>query len=297
MRTYLLFRLAGFLAPLIPRRLGYALLGVVAVLMYHVRTGNRRMIECNVRRVLGAQASPAEVATVVRRIFHNLLKNYFDLFWLPAQKTEHVARLLTTRGLEHLSEALAYGRGVIVVSAHMGNQEIMTQVKAITDLKLTLIVEHVKNERLFRYTTSLRRTSGIRMIPQDGALREIFRALKRNEGIGLVFDRDVTESGRVLPFFGAPARLPDGYAILSLKLGSPVLPAFVVRQADDSYVVHVEPPIMFEGKSDNDEDVRRAMTSVGKIIERYIRTYVDQWVYFHYVWEQDKQRPEGTSAV
>jgi len=295
MVVYLLFRLAGILAPLVPRRLGYALLGVAAAVMYRVKAANRRMIQCNVRHALGPDADPAQVERVARRIFHNLLKNYFDLFWLPAQPTEKIAQQVTLHGYENIQRAFALGKGAIAVSAHIGNQELMTQVRAITDSKVTLVAEHVKNERVFRYISSLRQSSGIRLIPQDGALREIFRALKRNEAIGLVFDRDVTDSGRVVPFFGAPARLPDGYAILALKLGAPVIPAFVVRQPDDSYAAYVEEPLLFQGRADNEEDVQRVMMSVAKVIEPYITRFIDQWVYFHYIWEDDKERQQGAS--
>ena len=290
MLAYLLCRLAGIVAPRVPRRLGYALMALVAAVAYRFSAGNRRMIQCNLRRALGGGADPERVDQVARHIFHNLLKNYFDLFWLPAQSEETMARLITVHGIENAHDALTLGKGLIAVSAHMGNQEVMIQVRAITELKLTLVVEHVKNERVFRYLTSLRQMSGIHLIPHDGALKELFRALKRNEVIGLVFDRDIAGSGRIAPFFGQPARLPDGYAILALKLGAPVVPAFIVRQSDDSYAAYVEKPLRFEGRADNDEDVERVMVSVGKVVEDYITRFVDEWVYFHYIWEEDKGR-------
>jgi len=290
MRTYLLFRLAGMVAPLIPRRFAYTLLGLVSAVWYCLAAGNRRMIQANVRHVLGPTAHPAEVDRVARRIFHNLLKNYFDLFWLPAQRPEAIARLVTIHGYENANAALAAGKGAILVSAHLGNQEMMSQARALSDLKLTAVVEHVKNERVFRYLLSLRQSSTVRLIPQDGALKELLRALKRNEIIGLVFDRDVTESGRIIPVFGSPARLPDGYAILALRHGVPIIPAFVVRQPDDTYAGYVEKPMTFEGNANNDDDVRRVMMSVGAVVEKYLRAYIDQWVYFHYVWEDDKER-------
>jgi lauroyl/myristoyl acyltransferase len=292
MRTYVLFRLAGLLAPLLPRRAGYALMGLAARLMYRLNRGHRVMIQANVRRVLGEDASDEAVGRVARRIFHNLLKNYFDLFWLPAQPAEKIARLVTVHGMENADDALDKGKGIIAVSVHIGNQEVMTQVRSITDRKLTVIGEHLKPERVFRYVMALRQPSGIRIIPQDGALREIIQSLKRNEIIGLVFDRDATDSGRVIDFLGSPAKLPDGYALLALKYGAPIVPAFILRQPDDTYAARIEKPMFFEGRPTSDEDVRHVMDSVAAVAERYIRTYLDQWVYFHYVWEEDKERTQ-----
>jgi KDO2-lipid IV(A) lauroyltransferase len=290
MATYVLFRLAGLVVPLIPRRLGYALMGVLAALFYRLSGSSRSMIQCNVRHVLGASARPSEVDRVARRIFHNLLKNYFDLFWLPAQPADKIARMVSVHGLENIKDAFGMGKGVVAVSMHIGNQEVMTQVRAVTDQRLTVVAEHVKNERLFRYLVSLRQTSGIHLIPNDGALMELLRALRRGEAIGLVFDRDVAGGGRVIPFFGSPACFPDGYALLALRHGVPVLPSIIVREPDDSYAAYIEKPMLFQGNARNDEDVRRVMASVGVVAERFVARFLDQWVYFHYVWEDDKER-------
>jgi lauroyl/myristoyl acyltransferase len=293
MVVYLLFRLAGFVAPRIPRRLGYAFAGVASALMYRMSAGSRRMMQCNVRRALGAEANSAEVERITKRIFHNLVKNYFDLFWMPAQSDEKMAKLITVYNYDNCRAAIARGKGMIAVSAHLGNQEVMIHARAITEFNLTLVVEHLKNERVFNYLVSLRSgKSGLHMVPQDGALRELFRALRRNEIIGLVFDRNVSGAGRIAPFFGQPARLPDGYAVLSLKLGAAIVPAFIVREPDDSYSVHVEKPIVIEGKADNDADVLRVMASVGEVVERFVSAHIEQWVYFHYVWEEDREREQ-----
>jgi lauroyl/myristoyl acyltransferase len=290
LRTYILFRLAGMVAPHIPRRVGYALMGLLAGLMYRLGRRNRDMIQSNVRHVLGAQASAEEVDAVARRIFHNLLNNYFDLFWLPGQRTEKIAPLMETHGEEHIAEAAALNKGIIAVTLHLGNQELMTQFKTISERRLNVVVEHVNNERVFRYLVSLRQSPGINIIPVDTGVREMFRALKRNEAVGLVFDRDINGSGRVIPFFGSPARLPDGYAVLALRLGAPILPGVAVRTPAGGYALYLEKPMFFEGRANNDEDVRRVMATVAPVAERLVSRYLDQWVYFHYVWEDDKER-------
>jgi KDO2-lipid IV(A) lauroyltransferase len=267
---------------------------LAAFLLYRLNTRSRDMIQSNVRHVLGPETGAEAVERTAQRIFHNLLKNYFDLFWLPAQSTEKVSRLITVEGYEYAHAALAGKKGAIAVTLHMGNQEIMTQLRALTDYKLTVVAEHIKPERVFQYLVSLRQHSGIQLIPSDGALRELLRALKRGEIIGLVFDRHVSDQGRVIPFFGSPARLPDGYAVLALKYGAPVLPVFVVRQAGedgDTYAAHITPPIWTAADDVCcDEDVEKMMMTVGKVMEEYARRFLDQWVYFHYVWEDDKER-------
>jgi len=293
MIAYYAYRLAGMVVPLIPRRVGMLLMAAAASLAYRFSAGNRAMIQANLRHVLGdSDARSRERAA--RGVFCNLFKNYFDLFWLPKQPRQKLAHLVRVHGLDRVLPALAQGKGAIAVAGHLGNVELMSQVRVIGDFKVTAVAEHVRPERLYRYLLSLRQTSGIRLIAQDGALRELFRALQRGEVVALAFDRDVTDSGRVIPLFGSPAKLPDGYAILSLKYGVPLVPVFIMRGADDTFDVFLEQPLTFHGRPDSDEDVRRVMTSVAAVFERYIARYPDQWVYFHYVWEDDKQHKRET---
>lgn len=301
MLLYALFRIAGVVAPLIPRRAGYALMGVAARLIYAINGRSRRMIQCNLRHVLGPEASEADIDRTARRIFHSLLKNYFDLFWLPAQRPEDIAGLMTVHGRENANAAFAMNKGVIAVTVHLGNQEMMTQMTPLTGYAITIVAEHIKPERVYQYLVSLRQNNGVHIVPQDGALREIFRALKRNEAIGLVFDRDVTDSGRVIDYFGAPAKLPDGYAILALKTGAPILTGAAVRDPGDRYGLYLNPPMVFTGRADNDDDVKRVMRWVGATMEQYTSQFLEQWVYFHYLWEADKERvaseqQQGTQA-
>jgi KDO2-lipid IV(A) lauroyltransferase len=169
----------------------------------------------------------------------------------------------------------------------------MTHAELITDRQVTVVVEHIKPEKLYQYILSMRRRGGMRLIAEDGALRELFRALRRGEAIALAADRDVTESGRVIPFFGAPAKLPDGYALLALKFGCPVLPSFIIRAPGDRFEIHIAEPMLFQGRADQPSDVQAVMASVVGVTEKYIERYIDQWVYFHYVWEDGKNDKDG----
>ena len=101
MLSYIAYRLAGVLVPLLPRRLGYGLIALAAALMYRLGAGSRRVIHANLRHVLGPQASAAQIDAVARRIFRNLLKNYFDLFWFPAQPEKTIERLITVRNYHY----------------------------------------------------------------------------------------------------------------------------------------------------------------------------------------------------
>jgi lauroyl/myristoyl acyltransferase len=111
------------------------------------------------------------------------------------------------------------------------------------------------------------------------------RALKKNEIVGLASDLDITKSGIVVNFFNAPARLPDGYAQLALKTGAPILPAFCVRKADNTFEGYAEPALELKSTGDFAADVRAGVEQIVRIMEKWIGAHPEQWVMFHKIWE------------
>jgi lauroyl/myristoyl acyltransferase len=287
MLSYYLYRLSGFVLPLIPPRVGYGLATRLGDLLYHLNKGARANIYDNVIHILEARSqnpkassrqAAGDIEAIVRGVFRSMAKNYYDLFRVPTLSLVDIARLVKVEGWEHVERALSKGKGLIVVSAHFGNIDIVAQMLALRETPIVVPAEHLKPEVLHRYICSLRASKGIRLIPIDGPLFELFRALRRNEVVGLAADRDITESGIVVDFFGAPARLPDGYAQLSLRTGAPIIVGFSQRLLDNTFVAHLEPPLELEVTGDRDRDVRAGVERVVAIMERYIGEQPEQWV-------------------
>lgn len=128
----------------------------------------------------------------------------------------------------------------------------------------------------------------MKIIPVDGPLLGLVRSLKRKEIIGLAADLDVTRSGLVVDFFGDPTRLPDGYARLSLRTGAPILPAFSLRQPDNTFEAYAEPAVELRVTGNLEADVRAGVEQVVRIMEKWIGAHPDQWVMFHRIWEDGK---------
>lgn len=289
--SYYLYRAMGFLVPRVPVRLGYVLASLAGDLLYRLEGGIRSAIRDNVTHILtyqrgGVAPSPGEVEGVVRQVFRNLAKNYHDLFRLPRLDLDELERSVKVEGWEHLEEALGHGKGLIIASAHFGAFDVVAQILASRRIPIVLPAEHVRPERLFRYLCDLRMSKGIRLIPVDGPLLELFRALRRGEAVGLALDRDITQSGIVVEFFGAPARLPDGYAQLALRTGAPLVLAFCRRLPDNTFQAWVEPPIWLTSSGDRDRDVREGVKKAVAVMERYIGRYPEQWVITRSIWRE-----------
>jgi len=214
-----------------------------------------------------------------------MAKNFYDLFRTQTLDLAEVDRLVKVEGQEQLDRALSKGKGLILIAAHFGSIDVVAQVLALWEIPIVGPAEHLKPEALFQYICSLRGNKSFRLIPIDGPLFELFRALRRNEIVALAADRNIAGSGIVVDFFGAPARLPDGYAQLSLRTGAPIIVGFSQRLPNNTFVAHFEPPLELEATGDRDGDARAGVEKVVAIMERYIGEQPEQWVMSEPLWQ------------
>ena len=289
--SYYGYRVLGTIVPWLPPRVGYALLCRLGDLAYSCSTASRENVYDNLRHVLGPQADPARRARTARAIFRNQARNYFDLFRLPRLGPEQIERLVTVHGWEHLEQALASGKGVVLVTAHFGNVDVVVQGFAVRQYRVTAAAEHLKPERLFQYVTSLRASKGVQLVPADGFLRPLFRALQQNEIVGIAADRNLIGDGSVVSLFGAPALLPDGHVRLALRTGAKLMTAFALRRPDNRFEAYVEPPLALEDSGDQERDVALGMARLVAVLEKYIGRFPEQWVMFQPVWKVPATTP------
>ena len=282
---YLLYRLAGAILRHIPPRWGYPFFSFIGDLIYRFHSRARQIVQENLRHVLGHKSDKAAIEETSRQLFRNSLKNYYELFHQRTLSREEMRASHTVKGLEHIEEALAQGKGLVLTTAHFGSPDgLICLVASLFSCRVTAPAEHLRPERLFRYVVSLREKGGITLLPADGPLLGLFRALKRNEIVAVAADRDTTESGIMVDFFGAPARLPDGHVQLAMRTGAKLALAFGRREPDNSYTIEIHPPLELEDTGDFKRDVRANMEKVVAGLERVIRQHPEQWLIFYSPW-------------
>jgi len=285
MLSYYLYRILGAIVPKLPPRFGYWLFGQLGVLASLLARGARSAVEDNMRHVLGSAVDPEHLRHVVRSVFINQARNYYDLFRVPSIPDAQIKELVTIVGQEHLEAALAEGRGAVLVSIHFGNMDIVAQAAVIYSYPIVIVAEHLKPDILYRYVCSLRASKGITIIAADSFLKPIFRALAQNQFIALAADRETTGGGTIAEFFGAPALVPDGYVRLALRAGVPVVPAVSFRQPDNTFVAYVEPPLKMEKTGNAPQDIQINVRRVLAVLERYIAAQPEQWILFQPIWQ------------
>jgi lauroyl/myristoyl acyltransferase len=259
-------------------------LDAIGDLAFRLNRDARRAVEENLLQVLGRPDRRWRWA--VRAAFRHGARNYYDTFRIPTLTAADIRRLVPVDGREHLDRALAGGRGAILVGAHLSSLAIGGQAVAARGYRVNAVVEPVDPPELLRFLSRLRAGVGVRAVPLGPRLTsQLLAALRRNEVVGLIVDRDVASSGIPVPFFGRPARLPPGPALLSLRGGAPILPAIIVRRPDGSFAGLVEEPVCVPRVGTLRADVSAITRAVTARLEYYIGKYPEQWTVFQPVWE------------
>ncbi|HEY0492537.1 MAG TPA: hypothetical protein VGD57_03625 [Candidatus Dormibacteraeota bacterium] len=282
--TYIGFRLIEGAIARIPRRLAYALGVVISTLAFPLLARQRKALESNLSHVRPDLPSP-QVRKLAWKNWLNYTKAWIDFFKIPRMNRAKLTGLLKPIGLENLDLAMASGKGVIVVAPHMGSWELAAASWAASFGQIGVMVEQIEPRRLFNHVFRVRSKMGIKVIPlsQTGA-RDIIRMLKDGRMVVLAMDRDILNTGQSFLFFGQAAKFPTGPVEIALKTGAPILPAFCVRDQDDSYVAVGGKPLFLTKSEDHAGDVRSAMEDILRTFEGYIKMYPDQWHVLEPIW-------------
>jgi KDO2-lipid IV(A) lauroyltransferase len=273
----------------LPTRAAYAIARAVADLSYPFQGRSRRHVKDNMRHVLGPDTSEKEVSRAAREVFRNITRYYADLIRLPRTDPHRLLEQdLNVHGLENLENALAQGKGVVLVSAHYGNTELTVQALAALDIYAYVLTEPLQPRQLSDLTHRLRSTHGhiyrpVSMSSVKGALRY----LRQGGLVAILCDRDIQKTGQLLPLCGCPARFPVGAAMLAVRTGAQVVPAFSQRRGPGRNEVWIEPPLPLERTGDEEHDVRAITEKILARFEEYLRRDPGQWTVLEPVWGQE----------
>jgi lauroyl/myristoyl acyltransferase len=284
MGNYLLYLLGQWLVFALPLRLSYAVAVFLSDVNYLFASSDRKAVMGNLRAIF-PDKSTAELRAIRRRMFRNFAKYLVEFFLFPRIDAEFIRRKVRVEGLEHVDAALAKGKGVVFLTAHLGNWELGGLVMAQLRPPLYAVALKHANPKVNDFFDRRRLDKGLVVVPLGKAVKQCMQALQANKLVALVGDRDFTGKGEILPFFGKKAVFPAGPAAFALREGSALIPGMMIRQPDDTFVMHLGPPVRLESHSgDFREDVRATIREYTHTIESFIRTYPDQWFMFRRFW-------------
>jgi KDO2-lipid IV(A) lauroyltransferase len=273
----------SWLAGVVPRGVAEPVCRAAGLVWYAAAPTAREAVRDNLRHVLGRQPRKLEVA----RVFQHGAFNYWDTFAIPHVNHAALLEIVDVHGAEHLAAAHAQGRGIVACTAHLGSVAFVGQIVPALGYPMVGLIEPLATPEVFEFFARQRNAQGARLLPiGTGALRELLLALRRNEVVGLVTDRDVTGTGPFVPFFDASTRFPDGGAALSVRTGAPVIIAISTRQANGRFSALFEPLPPFAMTGDTKQDVLALTQAVARRLEYHIANHPEQWTVFQKRWPE-----------
>lgn len=281
---YYIYAAGYYLAKILPIRICYLIADTVAICYYFFSGRDAIEIRENLEHVLGENSDQRIIKIYTFRIFRNFAKYLADFFKTPVLSEKYILKNIDVRGREKLDAALERGKGVILLSPHLGNWELGAAAIAAMGYPVNAIVLPHKDKRINDFFVKQRALNGIRSIPVGMGIKECFRNLRRNETLAIAGDKDYTNGGITTKFFGKEAVMPKGPAAIALKTDSPIVPVVLIRREDNSFSLIFEDPIIYSTKGDKDTDIKELMSLYLPSFEKYIRMYPGQWYAFKRIW-------------
>ncbi|MEP6851406.1 MAG: phosphatidylinositol mannoside acyltransferase [bacterium] len=190
-----------------------------------------RQLRANLRRVVGPAVPEADLDAIVGAGLRSYARYWRETFRLPSMDRASVLARTSTSGAEHIDAGLAAGRGVILALPHSGNWDIAGVWLIDRGVPFTTVAERLRPESLFNRFVAYRESLGFEIVALHGGERtptEVLRQRLQGGGcVCLLADRDLSRSGMEVDFFGEPARMPPGPALLAARTGAALLPVCV----------------------------------------------------------------------
>lgn len=283
MVNYFLYRIGQFIAMNLPLKICYKIAVFVSDLHYIFADVDRKLVRENLEAIFPDKPK-REVRRLRIRMARNFAKYLADFFRFEMIDREYIKKNIRIENIQYFDEALAKKKGIIVLTAHLGNWELGGVVISLLGYPFWVVALTHKDKRVDRFFNYQREMKGIKVIPLSKAVRQGMDILKQKKMLALVGDRVFTGSGIILDFFGKPTLFPQGPAALSLKTGAIIVPGFMLRNEDDTFTLRIEKPIEFNPTGDKERDMKELTGQYKILFEDYIRRFPDQWYMFKKFW-------------
>ena len=222
---------------------------------------------------------------LARRASQQLGMTLVELPRLLASPLEATLARIGLDGIEHLHAAMKASGRALLLTAHLGNWEILCAAHRLTEYGLSVVVRPLDAPWLDAITARLRRRTGVEIIDKRGALRPVLEALRRGQMVGILMDQNAARrEGVFVDFFGYPASTSRSIAVLALRTGAPIVPIFARRLADGAHRVIIRPALPMPAGNDAETAAVELTARCTAEIERAIREAPDQWLWSHDRW-------------
>ncbi|MEW6170307.1 MAG: lysophospholipid acyltransferase family protein [Candidatus Omnitrophota bacterium] len=283
MFQFLLYKLGYFLATRLSLKSSYRLAKILSTAQYFFSRTDRNTVKNNLKAIF-PDKSDKEITKITKQVFINFGKYLADFLRFSKMDEKIIKSKVKVEGLQYVDEVLSQGKGIIAITAHLGNWELAGITMGLLGYKIMGVVLAHSDSNVDRFFNNQRMINNLEVCTLGRAAYFCLAALKENKMIALVADRDFTEHSVVIDFLNKKAMLPKGPATFHLKTGAPIIGGFLVRLPDDSFKFTFEKPFIFKLSGEKEKDIEAITQQYAQTIEKYIRQYPEQWYMFRKFW-------------
>jgi KDO2-lipid IV(A) lauroyltransferase len=282
-----LFKILG----LVPRKWALILGDCMGQIIFLADKKHREIALNNLAHAFGHKKKPHEIRLLAKQVFKNLVQVLFEIGWSLRLKREDFSKHFHIEGLSRLRTAYEKGKGVLLLTGHMGNWELLSIIGAMSGYPNSIVVRPLDFGPLEEFFRKFRTRFGTKLIATKHSMRTVLRSLEERHMVGLLMDQNVDwYEGVFVDFFGRLACTNKGLAILALKTGAPVVPLFLVRD-QIGFKAEFGPELPLIQTGDKIKDVEANTEQYNQVIESFIRRYPDQWFWLHQRWKTRPYQP------
>lgn len=268
----------------IPRGLAIFFGAVIGYTTFFIFKKDRLKAERHLALVYGEKISNLKRKSIAKNSFINFGKNIAEVFRFKKYYRSQIQSLVDIEGLEYFDEVYNRGKGVIGVTGHIGNFELLAAYFANQGYKAAAIGRRMYDKRLDKILVDNRLSLGVVNIDTQESPRRFLKVLKDGYALGVLIDTDsMRVRSEFVPAFGRLSYTPVGQTILGLKTGAGFIPVACVRNGK-RYKIIVRPEIKIERTDDFDKDVYNLTKKCTEALEEIINDYKDQWIWIHNRW-------------
>lgn len=274
------------LSPVLGRHCAFSLGWCLGTLFYYFGFYRRRRTHQNISMVYGERIGKAEKRRIARRCYAYAGAFLLELFSVSRKKPKKFPDMVMIKGRENLDKALERKKGVILFSAHIGNFPFLG-IRLARMYPITTLLAPAKNPHAEELLIKIRRRLGLPFIHAIAG-REVvvscLRAIRSNRVLWTLIDQKY-HKGIVVDFLGHPAQVSPIAVLLSMRSGSPLLPAVIHRLPNSKHLIEIGEEVKTLKIDDKEETIRVNMEVLNRIIGEYLLRYSEQWTWFHNRWQ------------
>ncbi len=257
--------------------------------VYHFVPIRRRVAFENLQHAF-PEKSIRQINRIIKRTYQNFSQTFIDFLRTPARTHQELQQRVRMKNIEVLNRAIQNSKGVVFLSGHYGNWEIMGAAISAHGCPLTVLARTQRNKRVDALVNSYRKIAGIETVPLGLAVRGVLRTLRAGKAVALLADQDAHKEGVFVPFFGRLAATAPGPALFILKTGAPLIFSECKIDHDGGYSVVFTPIKTHDLNGTSQENVKILTERHVKFLEEKIRLRPDHWFWMHKRW---KTKPPG----